>query len=94
MLGCVEATNMHPDLIEEMEYQANARYDYLNEAYGETARDAARMLEQDYAAEMEEARNTPWVREARFDDHAVECVGAFLGAVTAIAVGRGDHIWF
>lgn len=27
---------MHPDEIEEMDYQANARYDYLSEAYGDT----------------------------------------------------------
>jgi len=42
---------MHPDEIEEMEYQANARYDYLSEAFGAEAR----ML----AAQGEDEQNDP-----------------------------------
>lgn len=56
---------MHPDYLEEMDYQANARYDYISEAYGPTARDA----EDGY-----EEERSPWVSEARYDSHVESCV--------------------
>lgn len=41
---------------EELEAEWNAHYDYLSEAYGPTARDAALFAETEYQAEVAEAR--------------------------------------
>jgi len=40
---------------EELESEWNAHYDYLSEAYGPTARDAAKFAEDEYQAERAEA---------------------------------------
>ena len=51
---------MHPDEIEEMEYQANARYDYLSEAFGAEAR----MLQQQAIDEQKDPRTHGYFSEA------------------------------
>jgi len=71
---------MHPDEIEEMDYQANAHYDYLRETFGPTADDAARMCEEDAHWDYErdcDVRTIPTVCEARHDSHCRSCVSAF-----------------
>lgn len=40
---------------EDMDYEFNARYDYLSEAYGPTARDAAEFARTEWEAERREA---------------------------------------
>lgn len=39
---------------EEMDAESNARFDYVSEAYGETARDCNRMAEEEAAEELRE----------------------------------------
>lgn len=75
---------MHPDEIEEMDYQANAYNDYMWEAYGaEAAREAKGNEDEefwDYERECD-VRNIPTVREARFDDTVKLAVQRFLDVV-------------
>lgn len=74
---------MHPDDIEEMNYQANAYSDYMWEAYGA---EAHREAEQEYQAsfwdsELEcDIRDIPWVYEARHDGYAICCVETLVFA--------------
>lgn len=84
---------MHPDEIEEMDYACNAHYDYMSEAYGPTARDAARMCEEDYYWDSErecDIRDIPTVCEARYDSHAKYCVEQFLWMVSYLLAGPSE----
>lgn len=47
---------MYDHFQEDQDYELNARYDYLSEAYGATARDCNLMAEADAAYEAEEFR--------------------------------------
>lgn len=72
---------MHPDEIEEMDYAANARYDYYWEAYGaEAHREAQIESEMSYWDDERECdvRDIPTVREARHDDYVERCVFGLL----------------
>lgn len=51
---------MHPDEREELEYQANARYDYLSEAFG----NEARMLNQQAIDEQNDPHTWGFFSEA------------------------------
>jgi hypothetical protein len=52
----------HPDEIEEMEYHAYARQDYLSEAFG----DEARMLDAQARYEMENGPDLPCCEDCKF----------------------------
>lgn len=72
---------MHPDEIEEMDYAANAHNDYMWEAYGAEAHQAAKIeAEMSYWNSEKECdeRDIPTVIEARYCSHVQDCVRHFL----------------
>jgi hypothetical protein len=77
---------MHPDAIEEMDYAANARADYMWEAYGAEEARYAKAEEAEFFWDSErecDVRDIPTVREARYNDFVVRCVENFLCAFSA-----------
>lgn len=87
---------MHPDEIEEMDYQANAHYDYMREAFGAEARLLAKMAEEDFYWDSErgcDVRDIPTVREQWADDYVQKAMAAFIYFLTELGMAS-DNIPF
>jgi len=81
---------LHPDLIEEMDYAANAHYDYIREAYGDLG-DSPEQCEAEFYWDYEadcDVRDIPTVRELRYETHAQDCVRSFIFAVIEVCQGK------
>jgi len=71
---------------ENDDYEAFAQSDYLNEAFGPTARDADAFFNDD-----EDPHH--WVSESRFDPHVENCVRTLFWALDTAYAGS-DYIPF